>query len=184
MIRLAERSGLHRNSQCLQLSAVDTQVRRLLWFQICMLDSYIAQNLNSPVAILDDGLDTPMPFNVDDIDLDLSSYQIIANHRWTDVTFTLIRCEYHLLQRNCTRQMAAIKEGIADPTAARRLINLQRRKIEEKYLSACDPRVPIQRCAKLLSCLLAASCDEKLLYQHVALSAGLPLHHALQEAYG
>ena len=184
LIRLAENSGLHRNPQYLQLSAVDTQVRRLLWFQICILDLHIAQSLSSHSKILDDGFDTPLPYNVDDVNIGCSSDQIIAINGWTDVTFTLIRCEYHLLQRNCIKQMAAIEKGIADPATARRLINLQRRKIEENYLSTCDRRVPIQRCAKLLNCLLAARCDEKLLYQHVALNAGLPLHHALQEAYG
>ncbi|KAL6720033.1 hypothetical protein ACLMJK_001954 [Lecanora helva] len=182
LIHLAKLAGLHRNDEYLYLTPLEIQVRRLLWYQICSIDVHIAKNLGSQLSIRDDDFDTPLPFNINDADLNDYSATRVPRNGWTDVALTLIKFEYHLLFRQTLRQIIAVKDGTLDIKTARRLNDQHRKKIEAKYFSNSDHRPPIECYAKLASCLFAARCDVALLYRDAQVGAGLPHRNELQDA--
>ena len=184
LVYLAESLGLHRNTQGPHLSVVESQVRRLLWYQICFLDLQVAESSGTQPRIRDDGFDTPLPFNINDKDLNRSSYSLESTNSWTETTFALVRAECYLVHRLMLRQIIAIENKSSDINAARRLIDQRRSRIEERYLSNLDDKISIHRCVKLVSRLLIAKWDVTLLCKHVQADANSPFQHALRDMYG
>ncbi|EDU49183.1 fungal specific transcription factor domain containing protein [Pyrenophora tritici-repentis Pt-1C-BFP] len=70
LIRLAECMGLHRDPTAYSTSSIETQVRRVLWFQICFLDIRTCDAVGPRPHIRLDDYDTRFPLNIDDVELD------------------------------------------------------------------------------------------------------------------
>ncbi|KAI2475699.1 fungal specific transcription factor domain containing protein [Pyrenophora tritici-repentis] len=66
LIRLAECMGLHRDPTAYSTSSIETQVRRVLWFQICFLDIRTCDAVGPRPHIRLDDYDTRFPLNIDD----------------------------------------------------------------------------------------------------------------------
>lgn len=183
LVRSAEHTGLHRISLPLQLSAVETQVRRLLWYQICILDLQIAESEGSQPKINAGEFDTPLPFNVNDVDVDCFAHSLADYSGWTDVTFALIRYEYYLLQRQIWLVVTTNKTPI-DLDNARRLVDQTKKKIKQKYFATLDQRMPIHRCAELVGYVLAAKCDNQLLDRYMQAEANSFFQNSWRDMYG
>ena len=68
-VRLAQNAGIHRDGTHFNLSPFEVEMRRRLWWNICILDSRASEDSGYDAAIQHEGVDTRMPLNVNDSDL-------------------------------------------------------------------------------------------------------------------
>jgi hypothetical protein len=65
-LRSALRMGLHRHLPNIQLSAVESESRRRVFYVCRQLDTYVSALLGFPLLLNDDDIDQPLPTPVDD----------------------------------------------------------------------------------------------------------------------
>lgn len=165
LVRLAKCAGLQCDTGGSSISPEESQVRRLLWHQICFLDLHKAERQGSLPQIRDDDYNTLLPFNVDDI---TCGYNMPSqNSVWTDTTLSLIRYECNMVHRPIFRDQIARDYKARDLKTVQLLVDRRKDEIEENYLSHLDEKVPVQRCAKLVGKLLTTRFDEMSLQGHL-----------------
>lgn len=99
-IRLAQCMGLHRDGLPFGFSAVDTHVRRLVWYQLCYLDMRTAEATGPLPQIRKEEYDTKLPLNVNDDDLLTSQPPVVDSETWTEMTPTRVKIEcYHMIRQ-------------------------------------------------------------------------------------
>jgi len=93
-IRIAQSMGLHRDGPIFGINPLETEIRRRLWYEICLLDLRTAEEHGSDPGISTQSYDTKLPLNIEDTDiLPNSAYPIIPRKGFTEMTFSLIRFE-------------------------------------------------------------------------------------------
>lgn len=92
--RLARNAGIHRDGTHFNLPPFVVEMRRRLWWSICVLDCRASEDSGYDAAIPYAGVDTQLPLNVNDADL-LPNMTGFPEHRTglTDMTFSVIRFE-------------------------------------------------------------------------------------------
>ena len=112
VIRMAQALGLQRDGDHLQsLTPYETEMRRRVWWALCMLDVRAAEDLGSEYLIAQGSFDTKMPLNINDVDIEPGLSQgPVAHEGLTDMTFSLVSFE----MSEVTKQMMAqsTREGI------------------------------------------------------------------------
>ena len=181
LVRLAMSAGLNRDPSGPGMNAIDCQVRRLLWHQICFLDVLTAEAQGPQSAIRDDQFNTSLPLNIKDDALGRPNESISASF-WTDATFSIIRYECCMVHRLILGQRTALDLGQTDLKTVQHLINVEKSRIERQYLQYLDDAVPIQRCAKLVGRLFTARFDGMLLRRHSQFDVNTELHGSEREA--
>ncbi len=92
---IARTMGLHRDGTAFGLKPFETELRRRLWWQICIIDSRSSEyHCSEPIA-RGFASDTKPPLHIDDADLSPDMPEPPAE-RWdraTDMTLSLVRCE-------------------------------------------------------------------------------------------
>ncbi|KAI0002842.1 fungal-specific transcription factor domain-containing protein [Xylariaceae sp. FL0662B] len=145
-IRIAQSLGLHRDgSNFDDLSPFDIEMRRRMWWSICILDLRSAEDQGTELTIAERTYDTKFPLNVNDTDINPDMTEMPEERRGTtDMTFCLIRYEICSL----TRRMHSATNGIA-PCPRDSQCTLEQREImlmnmyehiEEKYLKVCGDK--------------------------------------------
>lgn len=144
IFHIAQAMGLHRDGTTFGLKPFDTELRRRLWWHICLLDMRSSEFHGYEPIVRDDVFDTKVPLNINDNDITPHMTEIPQEHEgYTQMTFCLIRCE---------AMKAGWKVGYASlsprstATAVRGdgELNAQELKtrLEERYLRYCDESVP------------------------------------------
>ncbi|KIM96689.1 hypothetical protein OIDMADRAFT_32616 [Oidiodendron maius Zn] len=92
-VRIAQAMGMRRDSMLLSLSTVDIEVRRRVWWALCLLDSRISEDCgldcNIPTTT-----DTKPPLHVNDSDIDVAGTEIlILRTGFSEMTISLIKIE-------------------------------------------------------------------------------------------
>lgn len=149
VVRMAQTLGIHRDGGHYDLAPFDIEMRRRLWWQICILDSRASEDHGCDPTITEQSFDTQMPLNVDDIDISpaMTSFPD-PKLGCTEMTFGLIRFEIVAILRRiqyvppgpkqCQQFFATVplekkEEWISECHA----------RIEERYLKHCDMSVPL-----------------------------------------
>ncbi|CAI7570837.1 unnamed protein product [Penicillium palitans] len=70
VIRLAQSQGIHRDGKKIGLSPFDTEIRRRLWWHICILDILCSEDQGIDMQIKPGTFDTQFPVNVDGDELE------------------------------------------------------------------------------------------------------------------
>lgn len=70
VIRLAQSQGIHRDGKKIGLSPFDTEIRRRLWWHICILDMLCSEDQGIDMQIRPGTFDTQFPVNVDGDELE------------------------------------------------------------------------------------------------------------------
>ncbi|KAF2214350.1 hypothetical protein CERZMDRAFT_105450 [Cercospora zeae-maydis SCOH1-5] len=149
-IRLAECMGLHRDGTHYSMTAVEVQVRRMIWHQLCFLDMRTCEATGPRPQIRADDYDTKMPWNVDDADL-IGDYPVTEDRDyWTDTTFERIRAECQEMRRRVWYDIVAVDKRKKTLTSV--LVKIQKfiTSTKEKYIPMIDNSVPLQRVAFLM----------------------------------
>ncbi|KAF2500835.1 hypothetical protein BU16DRAFT_570306 [Lophium mytilinum] len=144
IIRLAECMSLHRDPSNYDVSAVEMQVRRTLWYQVCFLDMRTCEATGPRPQIRREDFDTKWPLNADDADLELPNPPTEDANRFTDMTITRIRFESNEMNRLIWIERPRIERKKSTITLLLSKIQSFGKAMETKYLPILDSRVPLQ----------------------------------------
>ncbi|WEW58877.1 hypothetical protein PRK78_004345 [Emydomyces testavorans] len=160
-IQIGRAIGLHRDGTTFGLSPFQTEIRRRLWLQICLLDFCSAEDHGCDSMIHEASYDTLPPLNINDEDISPDSKEYPEERvGCTDVTFLLFRCDIVMLARrlthappsnSCKKYLASFSQRDREETVE----NLSKH-LEHKYVQHCDMSVPIQWVCGTLSRLVVA----------------------------
>ena len=144
LVRLAASMKLQRDgSNLTNIPPFETEMRRRLWWQICLIDSR-SENLQVSAYKIGEGMfDAQMPVNTDDVDLDpCMPASPIPMESWTGMTIFIIRCEVWKL--SCRLQSVTVVSSVLPDTEERlELFEQCQAKVENTYLKHLDPNKPI-----------------------------------------
>ncbi len=174
-IRIAECMGLHRDGTEYGLSAVETHVRRLVWYQLCVLDLRTCEAQGPRPGIRRDDYDTQFPLNVDDVDLENYPPPKKSADKWTDMTLPLIRMEFNEMHRIVWVDRVRLEKKKTSVTALLAKVENFRKAMHEKYLPMIDESIPIQHYARLVFDVLYYRMHIMILHRyHNSVSTRIP----------
>jgi hypothetical protein len=177
-IRIAQSLGLHRDGTKFGLSPFDTEMRRRLWWQVCILDVRASEDHGSDPSIMDQAFDTEFPLSINDIDLDPDATEApVPKPGVSEMTFCLIRYEICTLSRRLSYippgegpcHLAAQSWTLEDKE---RMIKECADRLEEKYLQYCEDAGPLYWVAATVARLITAKMS--LIIYHPLTHPGKP----------
>jgi hypothetical protein len=150
VVRIAQTIGVHRDGVHFGLKPFDVEMRRRLWWQVCILDTRASEDHGCDPTITEQSFDTKMPLNINDVDIAPGMNEAPAEKRGcTDMSFCLIRFEVS----NTFRRINYIPPGPPKQCTEHLVgITLQEKekwitdchqRLEERYLKDCDMNVPL-----------------------------------------
>ncbi len=175
-IRIAQCLGLHNDGGNYELSPIETHVRRLVWYQLCVLDIRTCEALGPHPVIRTDEFDTRFPLNVDDAQLYSQPAPKVSAKRWTNVTFSIIRFECYEMHRSIWVDRPRLEKKQITLTSILVRIEKFRKSMEATYGSLINDRIPIQRAARLVLKLLTGRLYVAALHRYL-----ISVKHAMPE---
>lgn len=144
VIRVAQRQGIHRDGQFFGLSPFNIEMRRRLWWHICILDMLCSEDQETDTQIRPEMFSTKTPSNIDidDLSPDMTT---LPNPRvgFTDITLCIIQCD--MITNLCWAGINLNPEAPQSPMPEREnLLSSLAIRIEAQYLREFDLEVPIQ----------------------------------------
>ncbi|KAF9768927.1 hypothetical protein IL306_013719 [Fusarium sp. DS 682] len=144
IFHIAQAMGLHRDGSTFGLKPFDTELRRRLWWHICLLDMRSSEFHGYEPIVREDMFDTKPPLNINDCDINPQMTHSPEEHEeYTEMTFCLVRCE---------AMRAGWKVGYASPTpksaadvkweSRETVVQDLKDKLEDRHLRYCDESVP------------------------------------------
>lgn len=122
--------GLYRDPTGYSTSPVEIQVRRLVWHQICFLDSRTSEATGPRHQIRHGDYDTSFPLNIDDEDLDRAENGdtgVDVKHdskHFTTMTITRMRFECYEMTRLLYHERTRLKQKRANGERKVTLVSL------------------------------------------------------------
>ncbi|KAI1354474.1 hypothetical protein F5Y01DRAFT_272945 [Xylaria sp. FL0043] len=122
LIRIAVGMGLHRDGcNFPNVSAFDAEIRRRVWYHICLLDARVGDCEPSNVSITENLFDTKQPSNLNDADITPDMAALPASRDgYTDSTLCILRCRLWLFGRRF-RSSISLDSSPDETTTAHRL---------------------------------------------------------------
>ncbi|KAJ0423311.1 fungal-specific transcription factor domain-containing protein [Aspergillus carlsbadensis] len=148
-IGMALKMGLNKDGEVAGLPPFQIEMRRRLWWQLCILDIRVAEDRQSEPCILESSFNTRLPMNVADANLHSKMKRpAIAESGRTEMLYSLVRFEgsYFARQLVFSKEFAG-QNGYMSMSMSQRLhaIDLFQERIEKQYLMHCDEQVPFDR---------------------------------------
>ncbi|KAI0410187.1 fungal-specific transcription factor domain-containing protein [Xylaria palmicola] len=144
VVKIAQSLGLHRDGTHFDnISPFDIEMRRRLWWAICVLDLRSAEDQGCELTVVERSFDTRVPLNVNDSDISPEMTEFPPERIGpTDMTFCLIRYEICGLSRRvhtaasgmspCPRESQVTLEEQEE-----KLLEMYEH-IDQKYLKLCS----------------------------------------------
>ncbi|KAF1734080.1 Bikaverin cluster transcription factor bik5 [Beauveria bassiana] len=162
IFHIAQAMGLHRDGASFGLCPLEIEIRRRLWWHICLLDIRSSEYHGCEPIVDDSKFDTRMPLNINDSDLTLDMTEPPPEREGTtEMTFCLIRCEVMRVVWKTgyvppgLRQSGQMAEASSLAGRAALAKDLQQR-LEEQYLKHCDTSIPFfQACVTVARLIIA-----------------------------
>ncbi|KAI7774093.1 hypothetical protein LA080_009296 [Diaporthe eres] len=152
---VAQSMGLHRDGTVFGLMPFETELRRRLWWYICVLDGHSSKYQEHEANLHQFFSDTKLPLNINDSDLHPDMTDAPPERDgWTDMTFCLVRCEAINtasstkligpgLQRGPWRAGGDSRSTGLGVEGRRAIVQDFVETVTDKYLRHCDPSVPV-----------------------------------------
>lgn len=151
---VAQSMGLHRDGSVFGLNPFETELRRRLWWYICILDGHSSKYQEHETNLHQFFSDVKLPLNINDVDIHPDMTEPPPERvGCTDMTFCLVRCEAINtafttkligpgLQKGPWR--GAGDRGFTDPGVEERRAIVEDfiERITNKYLQHCDTSEP------------------------------------------
>lgn len=136
---------LNRDGTTMGMSPFETEMRRRLWWQICILDVREAEDHGTEPCILERSFNTKLPLNVDDVSLDPEMSELPPSRSGrTEMLFSLVRFEISYFVRQLVFSDQFCHENsypvLSHDQKCKAIDTLQER-IEKQYLTHCDKNV-------------------------------------------
>lgn len=145
---IARAMGLHRDGTAFGLPPLETELRRRLWWHICLLDIRSSEHHGCQPIVHDSAFDTKPPLNINDSDLVHGMTKPpIEREEATEMTFCLVRCE--VLRVAWKTSYFSPSEISSDErpegevsSNPKEMANSLTERLEERFLKYCDPSIP------------------------------------------
>ncbi|KAF4552830.1 Fungal specific transcription factor domain-containing protein 15 [Elsinoe fawcettii] len=149
LVRMSQTVGIHRDGTHFGLPPFEVEMRRRLWWQICILDVRASEDHGCDPTIVEQSFDTKMPLNINDADINPGMKDFPKEHKGcTDISFCLIRFEV----ANTFRRLNYVPPGPRGCNEFYTTVSREQKEkwiqechdmLEEKYLKHCDMTVPL-----------------------------------------
>ena len=160
LIRLARRIGLHRDPEAFDLPYFEAEMRRKLWWHICILDVRTAEDENMEPSIYEHEFNTKFPAYLNDSDLHQSmGHDPTRAPRGTEMLFCLCRFEISYAMRKVQfsdRFCSDNSYEIMSSGQKLSFIDSIHKKLGDNYFQHCDTSVPICFLSETASKLILA----------------------------
>jgi hypothetical protein len=159
-IRLAHSLNIHHERPDSSHSPYTQELRRRLWWHICLLDIHSSEDRGSDPMIHEATFTTKKPLNINDGDLDPENMQLLSDRvGFTEMTLSLICHEMAVVARRFTfrSQVAQTRESASTVISTedkKSMISECQQYLEKEYLSYCDPTSPIAWVASTVARLI------------------------------
>ncbi len=152
---MSECMGLHRDGSAYGLTPLETQVRRLVWHQLCFLDVRTCEAQGPKPAIRREDYDTNMPLNCEEEELAPQTLVWPAPaESWTPMLLSIMRFEINAMMRNIWTDRRKLEMGKTTLTSMLARVENFRKRMLERYNRLLNDRIPIQKYAKYVMELL------------------------------
>ncbi|KAI1371338.1 fungal-specific transcription factor domain-containing protein [Hypoxylon crocopeplum] len=144
---IAQAMGLHRDGAAFGLKPLETELRRRLWYHICLLDIPSEYHGYEPIA-RESAFDTRPPLNINDSDLTAEMTEPPPEREGvTEMTFCLMRCQAMRVGWKLNYvppSMQGLGQQANGPSLAEKesMIEDLEKRLEQNYLQHCDSSVP------------------------------------------
>ncbi|KAM6483680.1 hypothetical protein HDV62DRAFT_359091 [Trichoderma sp. SZMC 28011] len=142
VVRLAQNAGIHRDGTHFNLSPFTVEMRRRLWWSICVLDSRACEDSGHDATLPHGGADTYIPLNINDTDLTVQMKEPPQPRvGLTEMSFSLVRFEATSLFRRLQYAFTSpVEKGDKDQDLAEKMkeVSESQHRLEELYLKYCD----------------------------------------------
>ena len=148
--------GLNRDGTHYGYDAVETQVHRMIWYQLCFLDVRVCEAQSPRARIRKDEFDTRFPLNVEDSDLEKSdlSSEGEGNDTWTSMTLSNVRTECNEKIKEIYAARQRPRQGDESESAYIKkmleMISNFKQYMERKYHPMIDDGIPVQHYTRLI----------------------------------
>ncbi|KAH8721544.1 fungal-specific transcription factor domain-containing protein [Phaeosphaeriaceae sp. PMI808] len=159
-VRIAQTLGIHRDGTHFKLPPFQVEMRRRLWWQVCILDARSSEDHGCDPTIVEAQFDTKMPLNVNDTDLDPDMVEFPKERKgFTEMSFCLLRFEVS----NIFRRISYIPPGPVKCNEFFTTLTIAEKekwitechaRMEEKYLRDMDMSIPLCWVAATISRLI------------------------------
>ncbi|KAI1752663.1 fungal-specific transcription factor domain-containing protein [Xylaria castorea] len=146
VVKIAQSLGLHRDGTCFDnISPFDIEMRRRLWWAICILDLRSAEDQGCELTVVERSFDTRFPLNVNDTDISPEMTDFPPERVGsTDMTFCLIRYELCALSRRVHTAASGLAPCPRDSQTTleeheEKLLEMYEH-IDQKYLKPCPAK--------------------------------------------
>ncbi|GKZ18025.1 hypothetical protein AbraIFM66951_006595 [Aspergillus brasiliensis] len=187
VLRLAQGLGLHRDGTNFGLKPYETEMRRRLWWHICLLDIRAAEDHGSDAQIHERLYDTRLPLNINDDDITPDMKEPPKERvGWTEMTFCLIRCDITVAVRRvsyaCPNGSFVPASRQLNPDNCSKMIRAINDRIEDRYIKHCDMNIPIQWVCATIGRLILTKLWLVIHHPMTRPERGLTLSHANRES--
>ncbi|KAI5359686.1 hypothetical protein Slin15195_G073160 [Septoria linicola] len=150
VVRIAQTLGIHRDGTHFGLSPFEVEMRRRLWWQVCILDTRASEDHGCDPTIIEQSFDTKLPLNINDEDMtpDMNEYPP-ERKGCTIMSFCLLRFEVGSTFRRINYIPPGPPKACNDFYQSVTLEDKERwitechKRLEERYLKHCDMSVPL-----------------------------------------
>lgn len=156
--------GLHLEHGPSLYKPFEREMRRRLWWQICLLESHAADDRATTPAVFPESFNTRLPLQINDEDIQIGSLEeeVVERHGFTDMTFNLICFEAQDLKGQLNyapvRKLGFTRNQSLEDSAQRidAVINVQKR-IEDRYLRHLNLSRPFHWATRLVADIMIAT---------------------------
>ena len=133
VIRMAQYLGLQRDGTHFEhLTPFEIEMRRKVWWIVCMLDVRAAEDQGTDLTITSDSFDTKIPLNINDEDIDPKTKQMpIERDGLTDMSIARINFGVGDIMRQM--MASSVRDGVAGLEDQSRLLNEIYQKFDQGY---------------------------------------------------
>ncbi|RAL04412.1 uncharacterized protein BO80DRAFT_347732 [Aspergillus ibericus CBS 121593] len=162
IFHIAQAMGLHRDGIVFGLKPMETELRRRLWWHICLLDARSSEYHGCEPIVRESAFDTRLPLNIEDSDLTAEMTEPpVEREGATSMYFCLIRCE---VMRTMWK-ISCASRSMGTPGLAKGRLSLEEReslvqnlhdRLEGRYLKNCDISKPFFLASTFVARLMVA----------------------------
>ncbi|ROV92229.1 hypothetical protein VPNG_09657 [Cytospora leucostoma] len=153
VFHIAQTMGMHRDGTVFGLKPFETELRRRLWWQICILDSRSSQYHGFQPVADQSSFDTKFPLHINDADWspDMKDFPPVRKEP-TDATMLLLRCEAldtaWKIGMVSPNQESVVVPGRAGPSdmpfeERKAIVRRLEKRIKENYFQGIASQLPI-----------------------------------------
>ena len=170
VLQNARAMGLHRDGTNFGLSPYETEMRRRIWWHICVLDLRSSEDHGYEPGIVESSYDTRFPSNYNDDDITPDQKEAPAEQAGSsDMTFCLLRCEMTIAVRKLHYHDPLGKGPALSAIQKRQMVQATEKHWHERYIDRCDITKPVDwvsaTWAKMMLAKMWLAVSNPLLFQ-------------------